>query len=75
MATIDAELLPSAAVKALEAGKRVSLTRAGKAVAVLRASPARRQISNEQAKRILAQLHKADRHDDWSNFVDWAAAR
>jgi antitoxin (DNA-binding transcriptional repressor) of toxin-antitoxin stability system len=75
MASIDAEQLPTAAVKALEAGKRVSLTRAGKVVAVLRASPARRRISSEQAQRILAQLRKADRHDDWTDFIDWNTAR
>lgn len=71
MTTIEASKLPADALKALQAGKQVNLTRGGKAIATLRASPVRTVVTVAQARRILKQLREADRHDDWSDYIDW----
>ena len=70
MATIDASRLTRAALRELQAGKPVKLTREGKSIAALRAVPLRPRFSPAAE---LAAIRKADRGDDWADFLAWPA--
>ena len=70
MATIDASRITRAALRDLQAGRPVKLTRGGKAIAALRALPLRPRFD---AAAELAAIRKADRGDDWANFLAWPA--
>ena len=70
MATIDASRITRAALRDLLAGRPVKLTREGKAIAALRALPLRPRF-NPAAE--LAAIRKADKGDDWAEFVAWPA--
>ena len=70
MATIDASRITRAALRDLQAGRPVKLTQEGKAIAALRALPLRPRFD---AAAELAAIRKADRGDDWADFIAWPA--
>ena len=70
MATIDASRITRAALRELQAGKPVKLTREGKPIAALRAVPLRPRFN---AAAELAAIREADRGDDWADFLAWPA--
>lgn len=70
MATIDASRITRAALRDLQAGRPVKLTQEGKAIAALRALPLRPRFNPGVE---LAAIRKADRGDDWADFVAWPA--
>ena len=70
MATIDASRITRAALRDLQAGRPVKLTREGKAIAALRALPLRPRF---RPAAELAAIRKADESDDWADFVTWPA--
>ena len=70
MATIDASRITRAALRDLQAGRPVKLTQEGKAIAALRAVPLRPRIDPVVE---LAAIRKADRGDDWADFIAWPA--
>ena len=70
MATIDASRITRAALRDLQAGKSVKLTREGKAIAALRALPLRPRFKPAEE---LAAIRKADQGDDWADFIVWPA--
>ena len=70
MATIDASRITRAALRDLQAGRPVKLTREGKAIAALRALPLRPRFKPAVE---LAAIRKADQGDDWADYVAWSA--
>ena len=70
MATIDASRITRAALRDLQAGRPVKLTREGKAIAALRALPLRPRFDPAAE---LAAIRKADKGDDWADFLAWPA--
>lgn len=68
MAKIDASRIPVDALAELKAGRSVPLVKRGRTIATLRAQRARPRLD---AERELALLRKADRGDDWADYVDW----
>jgi len=70
MSTIDASRITRAALRDLQAGRPVKLTQAGKPIAALRALPLRPRFNPATE---LAVIRKADRGDDWADFLAWPA--
>ena len=70
MGNNDASQDARAALRDLRAGSPVKLTQEGKAIAALRALPLRPRFD---ATAELAAIRKADRGDDWADFLAWPA--
>ena len=69
-ATIDASKITRAALRDLQAGRAVKLTQEGKPIAALRALPLRPRFDPAVE---LAAIRKADKADDWADFLAWPA--
>jgi hypothetical protein len=70
MATVDASRITRAALRDLQAGRPVKLIREGKAIAALRALPLRPRFDPAAE---LAAIRKADKGDDWADYLAWPA--
>ena len=70
MACIDASRITRAALRDLRAGRPVKLTQEGKVIAALRALPLRPRFDPAVE---LAAIRKADKGDDWADFLAWPA--
>ena len=69
VATLTPAKLPEIR-KAIAAGTTIAITEDGKVIGVVRptAGPA---VSQAAARRILAELVRADAADDWEDYVAW----
>ena len=70
MATIDASRITRAALRDLQAGRPVKLTREGKAIAALRALPLRPRFDPAVE---LAAIRKAGGRDNWADSLAYPA--
>jgi hypothetical protein len=69
VATLTPAKLPEIR-KAIAAGTTIAITEGGKIIAEVRpkAVPA---VTKAEARRILAELARADAADDWEDYVAW----